>query len=289
LREQESGPPGKIDVTLVPEDHPGWLNLPLAENSPVAVPAIGIAFYTTDHVRSVVPGSPAERAGIKVGDQLLKMIVPAPKDIEESEARVLSFEENKRDWPRAFWLLQLPGTDSVDLRIVSETGSTRTVTLSPWHDPDLNWFLPERGFRLYTLTEPRKANGVGEALSMAFEHAVTTLKRIRLTLGSLFAGDVPIAELNGPLRIVKVAYEVAEQGLPSLLLFLGFLSLNLAVINFLPIPVLDGGHMVFLCWEAVTRRRPNERVLVVATYCGLAFVLLLMVTVLFLDVQYFTK
>jgi regulator of sigma E protease len=55
------------------------------------------------------------------------------------------------------------------------------------------------------------------------------------------------------------------------------------VINFLPIPVLDGGHMVFLIWEAVIRRRPNERVVAAATYCGLAFVLGLMFFVIYID------
>ncbi len=60
--------------------------------------------------------------------------------------------------------------------------------------------------------------------------------------------------------------------------------MNLAVLNFLPIPVLDGGHMVFLCWEAVTRKRPSERVLIAATYCGMAFVLGLMAFVLYLDI-----
>ncbi|MEE3365850.1 MAG: site-2 protease family protein, partial [Planctomycetota bacterium] len=73
--------------------------------------------------------------------------------------------------------------------------------------------------------------------------------------------------------------------LSRLLEFLAFLSFNLAVINFLPIPVLDGGHMVFLSWEAVTRRRPSEKVLIAATYFGLAFVLILMVTVIFVDLE----
>jgi regulator of sigma E protease len=55
------------------------------------------------------------------------------------------------------------------------------------------------------------------------------------------------------------------------------------VLNFLPIPVLDGGHMVFLCWEAVTRKKPSERVLIIAQNVGLAFILGLMVFVLYLD------
>ncbi|MGH7128877.1 MAG: site-2 protease family protein, partial [Planctomycetaceae bacterium] len=56
------------------------------------------------------------------------------------------------------------------------------------------------------------------------------------------------------------------------------------VINFLPIPVLDGGHMVFLIWEGITRKRPSERVLVAATYVGMALILGLMVLVIYLDI-----
>ena len=69
-----------------------------------------------------------------------------------------------------------------------------------------------------------------------------------------------------------------------MLLFLGFLSVNLAVLNFLPIPVLDGGHMIFLIWEAVTGRRPSDRVMIAATYVGFAFLLSLMFLVIYLDV-----
>ncbi len=57
------------------------------------------------------------------------------------------------------------------------------------------------------------------------------------------------------LRIARAAYEISKLGISSLLIFLGFLSANLAVINFLPIPMLDGGHMVFLGYEAITAQK----------------------------------
>ncbi|MBC8114948.1 MAG: site-2 protease family protein, partial [Candidatus Saccharimonas sp.] len=63
-----------------------------------------------------------------------------------------------------------------------------------------------------------------------------------------------------------------------------FLSVNLAVLNFLPIPVLDGGHMVFLLWEAITRRRPSEKIVIGASYIGMAFLLSLMIFVIYLDI-----
>jgi regulator of sigma E protease len=86
------------------------------------------------------------------------------------------------------------------------------------------------------------------------------------------------------LGIASAAFYVASEGIVPLLLFLGFLSVNLAVLNFLPIPVLDGGHMVFLIWESITRKKPSEKVLAGATYAGMLFLLGLMVLVIYLDV-----
>jgi regulator of sigma E protease len=84
--------------------------------------------------------------------------------------------------------------------------------------------------------------------------------------------------------IAKIGYQVADRGVTSLLLFLGFLSINLAVLNFLPIPVLDGGHMVFLIWEGISRRKPSPRVIGWAHAIGLAFIISLFVFVLYLDI-----
>ena len=80
-----------------------------------------------------------------------------------------------------------------------------------------------------------------------------------------------------------MALHAADQGTAKLLLFLTMLSANLAVLNFLPIPLLDGGHMMFLIYEGIRGKPANERVQVVLTYVGLIFILALMVWVLGLD------
>ncbi len=129
----------------------------------------------------------------------------------------------------------------------------------------------------------KKSESVGDAFTMAFDHTRSSCLNIYLTLRSLMTGRLSIKELHGPLGIASAAFYVASEGIVPLLLFLGFLSVNLAVLNFLPIPVLDGGHMVFLMWEGLTRRKPSEKVLAGATYAGLMFLLGLMVLVLYLD------
>jgi len=86
-----------------------------------------------------------------------------------------------------------------------------------------------------------------------------------------------------------MAASEASKGLPSLLLFLTFLSANLAVLNFLPIPALDGGHMVFLLWEGIFRKPVNERVQMALTMAGVLCLLGLMVVVFGLDFWRFTR
>ena len=89
--------------------------------------------------------------------------------------------------------------------------------------------------------------------------------------------------LGGPIEIAKQAGKSAEEGLGRFLLFLTMLSANLAVINFLPIPVLDGGHMVFLMYELVRGKPPSENVVAALSYIGLVLLLSLMLFVFGLD------
>jgi regulator of sigma E protease len=118
---------------------------------------------------------------------------------------------------------------------------------------------------------------------MGWRNTLNAISDIYLTLRGLATGDVSVKELHGPIGIAKFAYDSSQSGLPDFVLFLGIISVNLAVINFLPIPVLDGGHMVFLLWEAAIRRKPSEKIVIAATYCGFAVVVTLMILVFWLD------
>ena len=89
--------------------------------------------------------------------------------------------------------------------------------------------------------------------------------------------------LGGPKTIAEAAGRAAYESVSQLLIFLTMLSANLAVINFLPIPLLDGGHMVFLLLEGIFRRPVSERVVVAFHYLGFVFIISLMLFVLGLD------
>jgi regulator of sigma E protease len=91
--------------------------------------------------------------------------------------------------------------------------------------------------------------------------------------------------VGGPLRIAETAFVFAKQGYGDLLLFLAMLSVSLAVMNFLPIPVLDGGHFMFLLWEGITGKPANERIVVTLTWLGLGMILSLMMWVFYMDIR----
>ena len=109
------------------------------------------------------------------------------------------------------------------------------------------------------------------------------------TVGAVGTGRVSGRLLSGPWGILKMALMYADQGPVKLLLFLTLLSANLAVINFLPIPVLDGGHFVLLAYEGIRGRPADERVQIALSYIGLILILALMVWVFGLDFSLFSR
>jgi regulator of sigma E protease len=135
------------------------------------------------------------------------------------------------------------------------------------------------------LTRLVQAPSLGAALGMGLRQAGSDLRLVYGFLGKLFRRDINPRLVGGPIEIAKQAGRSAQEGFSRFLLFLAMLSANLAVVNFLPIPVLDGGHMVFLLWELVFRRPPSERVVVVLSYLGLALLLSMMLFVFFLDLN----
>ena len=105
----------------------------------------------------------------------------------------------------------------------------------------------------------------------------------------LWQGRLTKDAVGGPIRITGIAYEAAHSGLDVFLQFLGMLSINLAVLNFLPIPPLDGGQMMFLIAEKVRGRPLPENALVTLTLAGISLVLVLVVFVSFNDVMSFFR
>jgi len=243
-------------------------------------------------VLSVQPGSPADKTGVKNGDRIksAELLVPAEltkdrfgKDKIEVDFAADKGSQKSGTWPYFVYLTQL--TPDFKVKLTFTNKDRDPIELVPAVDPKGDWYLPGmRGLRLMQETIMLKSSGVLDAAMMGITHTKNSIIDLYLTLRNLFTRQLSYENLHGPLGIISVAYSFAQQGIPEVCLFLGILSANLAVLNFLPIPVLDGGHMVFLIWEAVTRKRPSERVQIAATYFGMAFVLCLAILVFYLDI-----
>lgn len=273
-------------IKVTPQNKPGWVEVPAMAEVPLSVPAIGVSYKLINRVIDVTEGSPADLAGIQAEDAIEKISFLAPEsgemDIQGNKDYIIDFTKEGTNWAHAFWEMQ-----KVPNRKIKLTYKRNKDTTEVEIEPQLaeNWNFPStRGLNLMSQRYLKKADSFGDALQMGMVSTRNNISDIYLTLRSLFTAKLSVKNLRGPLGIASVSYGAADMGLPYLALFLGTLSVNLAVLNFLPIPVLDGGHMVFLILEAVTRKRPSEKVLIGATYVGMAFVLGMMFLVLYLDI-----
>lgn len=286
VKREESGSGDEtIDLTITPTDRPAWIEQTPIPNTPMTVPSIGIAYHLIRTVLKVEPDSPA--AGkIKEGTRIKEVSFVAKKDAKGDAAKskkvTFKLSEKENNWAFVFWKMQTLITHDIELVVEEGSEESKTIVLTPQESED--WFLPIRGLSTQVLLVEVQADSFGDAVTMGLDRAYNSGVEVFLTLKSLFSGEVSYKELHGPIGIASIAYQQAERGIPALLLFMGFISINLAVINFLPIPVLDGGHMVFLMWEGITRKKPSEKVVIAATLTGLAFVLGLMLTVVYLDI-----
>lgn len=290
-RQNPTGGREEKTVKLTPRNSAPWLENAELEGEPLSIPAIGVAMHIVPVVLQVAPDSPAAKAGIQPNTQIQKveLVLPdgAASDLFDKKVLTILLEDpsdptKANNWWFAFWWMQRLSDREVRLTLKdSFQAQPRTVSLRA--EEDRSWPMPTVGLRMQLLTHLEKADSPMQAMTMAWNYSRNTVTSIYLTLRSLVTQRLSYKELHGPVGIAKEAFRQANEGLVPFLMFLGFLSLNLAVLNFLPIPVLDGGHMVFLMWEAVTRRRPSERVMIGATYVGMVFLLCLMVLVLFLD------
>jgi regulator of sigma E protease len=285
-REVAGSEPSSLDYTVTPEATTGWVEHPGFPGSPVSVTSAGFAYQLIPTVFRVDPDGPADKAEIKERDTISEvefLFAPdAPREYKAMSPYTIKIDDD--NWPFALWQLQLFPVETVRVTIKTpDDKPTVKHDLKPIEAND--WFVSgDRGFWSDAKRSVLKADSVQAALALGWRHTTGSTKDIYLTLRGLLMSDISPKELHGPIKIAKVAYQYAGKGLSEFVLFLGLISINLAVINFLPIPVLDGGHMMFLLWEGLARRRPNERVVAAATYCGLFFVLGLMVFVIYQDI-----
>lgn len=303
---KSSDGPTTAELTLVPSSLPGWSESPDDQTSSLTIPSIGAGYQVQTRIARILPGSEAERLGsLQPATRItgIELLHPDPgkgkpdalgddeRPVKVNLAELDKNEENSAgtvadiNWAWAFERIQRVPQRRIVLHFETPEGEKGSATLQEF-EQEKDWFLWIRGFHPSTWTsleDLRKAESIGEALHLGYARTRRNISNIYLSLRQLVRREVAPKSLSGPVAIARVSYRLAERGIFQLINFLGFLSINLAILNFLPIPILDGGHMVFLIWEGITRRKPSVRVVGWAHAAGLLFLLSLFSFVLWND------
>jgi regulator of sigma E protease len=251
-------------------------------SAPVAINGLGLAYQVLAVVDAVVPGSSAEQAGLKPNDSIVAVRLKGVDD--KGEVKTGKWADiQPHQWPGIDWEIQRTPPYQFDLK-VKRGGDEPIEVLNVSTVDDPTWPTTEYGFFFQPEKRTQKADGVVEALSMGGYRTVRAIKSTYQNLYSMVTGRVSSKLISGPITLARVTYILAGEGPWKLILLLGIISINLAVVNFLPIPVLDGGHMMLLGYELIRRKPAPERVQIILTYLGLAAVLSLMLFAVGLDI-----
>jgi regulator of sigma E protease len=259
---------------------------PFGEASPWAILELGLAYQVKTTVLSVEPESAAAKAGLLPGDIVKKIrFTYVGHDGTKKDDSWIDLEVKDKDtkeWKEAdFWAFAFQFlTKELTLK-VQRNKEMKEIKLET--EEDKSWPISERGLVLAPDKRVQKAENMFDAVALGLQDTHSSMMQVFQSLRGMITGRISPKNLGGPVTIARVAYRFAGYDFWEFLFFLGLISVNLAVINFLPIPVLDGGHMVFLIYEKIRGKPASETVRIGATYAGLALILCLMVFVLYLD------
>lgn len=227
-------------------------------------------FILEPSIGEVKENSPAFREGLETGDRILA-INEIPIERWEVLAKIIS-ESNGEEL-----VLHIQRNESIIV-----------ANVKPELITSKNIFGED--FQRYVIGITSSGNGFSKQLNFfqAFsESIIQTYNISKLTIVSivkLIQGTISTKTLGGPLMIAQMAGQQAEEGISNLLFFIALLSINLAIINFLPIPVLDGGHLVFFFIEAATGRPVNVKFREIAQQVGIFVLIMLMIYVFYNDI-----
>ena len=229
----------------------------------------GIPYYPSK-IGEVSPGLPAEQAGLKKGDVVLS----------------IDGEELKK-WDDLSKIIR--NSKGKDLLLkVKRDGETLEIKVIPKPSTQKNLFGEEVpvfiiGIAPFDEIVVQKV-GPFEAVGKGLSQTWFGIKLTVVGIIKLIQRVIPAKTIGGPILIAQLAGEQAKRGLLSLALFMAILSINLGVINLFPIPVLDGGHFLFLGLEAILRKPLNIKKMEIAQQIGLIFIILLMLFAFYNDV-----
>jgi regulator of sigma E protease len=242
----------ELEFTLTPAVRPGENRFEVGE--------IGVLPDVHPHVVSVSPGDPGERGGLKGGDVILAV-----------NGERMTFQSQVRD-------VIARNPDKPLSVLVSRAGTEQTITVTPEKRGDIGYLGVYLGDESKIL-QP----GPIEAVGMSIERNVESAGLIFRTVWGLITRDTSPKQLMGPIAIAQLSGESAQLGWTQLFALMAAISLNLGLLNLLPIPILDGGHITIMALEGIARRDFSIRMKEKMLLAGFVVLMMLMVTVIYND------
>lgn len=261
-----TAPAGPITLHFA-DAPPAVLELPAVDTARLAlVESLAPVFPAV--VGRVLPGRPAAEAGLRPGDVI-----------------VAAGGEPVRTWPDFVRAVEESPGEALPVRVQRE-GQVVPLTVTPEAEavPGREAEVGKVGVGPVLPEIIHDRMGFGEAVAYGFEQTWTYTELIAVTLGRLVTGEESLRSLGGPLTIGKYSGEAARLGLEPFLAFMAIFSVNLAIFNLLPIPILDGGHLLFLLIEGVRGRALSLEFRIRLSQLGMIFVVALMVWAITNDV-----
>lgn len=262
---------------------PVWKRAAVVAAGPIANFLLAIAIFTgvnsvygrqilVPRIEAVVPGSVAEQVDLRAGD-LVVSIDSQPIDSFMEMQRIVSAS---------------PGVPLV--MGVERAGKELSITVVPALKELKTSLGRQRVGQLGVQGSRDPADvrtqklGLGAAFTAAVGETWYVVERTGAYVQGLFAGRETTDQLSGPIRIAQVSGQVAAAGIVALLSLAAYLSISIGLINLVPVPLLDGGHLLFYAVEAVRGRPLSERTQEFGFRIGLALVVMLMLFTTFNDV-----
>ena len=221
---------------------------------------------TVASINMVTPGMPAAKAGLMPGDEIVS--IDGTKVLTSQQ--VVSIVSSRKGNP-------------IDLEILRHGGYLH-ITAVPNSEGKIGIEIVTK----YIGPEERFSYNVISAIPVGLEQTVNATGLLVKSVAQIATGKVSFSKsVGGPIKIAQLATESAEMGAMSFLGFMALLSISLAVLNILPFPGLDGGHLAFLIYEAVFRKEVPAKVKIYAQQVGFALLLLFMAFVIYNDIAHF--
>lgn len=252
-----------LTFTLERQGEQVYTTIPDENDSLEGLQALGLLPQQAARIGSLAPGMPAAAAGIQQGDLILAI-----------DGREIS------SWYQLKVVIQQVGAQETDV-LVERAGETLDLLMTPEQQDGEGAYLLGIGPQIEV---EKQRYGFADAVTLGAERTWELIDLTIVFIQKLFSGSVSAKNIGGPITVVQVAGQAAQTGVSSILAVLAFISIQLGILNLLPIPILDGGHILFYVIEIIFRRPVSLRVREISQQVGMAMLLMLMALAFYNDI-----